>query len=242
MSFDGSRLLARRHFLCACCGGGLLTALPYLARAEDEVIVPVTEEPRHHVRSENEWIRIIEAVIPPGDISKYHRHFLDSVVITARGGKVRAQKLGDQEMFVGPAKSGAVGYLNYLAKPLVHRVGNDGEQNLVFIDCEIMIKQPGGYAPDRRAVPAYASELDNDRVHIWRLKLAPGESASAITQSGPGVRVVVSGDRFTERVPGSADREITPQGYTYAWTPPGMSREIINTGTNMLEMVEFEVK
>ena len=74
MTIMPTRPVTRRQFACGCCGGVFLAWVPAPAHAAEEIIVPVTQEPRHHVRLENEYLRIIEAIIEPGDQSLFHRH------------------------------------------------------------------------------------------------------------------------------------------------------------------------
>ncbi|HYN27348.1 MAG TPA: hypothetical protein VES94_03540, partial [Burkholderiales bacterium] len=45
--------------------------------ADDERVVPANEEPRHVVKLENEWVRIIDVEIPEGEQTLYHTHSLD---------------------------------------------------------------------------------------------------------------------------------------------------------------------
>ncbi len=93
----------------------------------------------------------------------------------------------------------------------------------VYFDGEINVPKPGQFpGPNRSAAPAYISVVDNVRVQAWRLKLAPGESAPAITQSGPGVRVVIVGNRLRETVQGSPDRNlfVSPGYYVYQAARP----------------------
>jgi hypothetical protein len=52
----------------------------------------------------------------------------------------------------------------------------------------------------------YEQVVDSDRVRAWRLVLQPGQSAPAITQGGPGMRIVIDGGEISESVPGEAER------------------------------------
>ena len=79
-------------------------------------------------------------------------------------------------------------------------------------------------------------------MRAWRLKLEPGQSMPSIAQSGPGVRVVLSGEQFKEMVHGAPDRDVPVRQGSYEWQPAGRTRTITNTGSAPLELVEFEVK
>jgi hypothetical protein len=79
-------------------------------------------------------------------------------------------------------------------------------------------------------------------VRGWRLTLEPGQSATAITQSAPGLRVVVDGGDLVEAVPGQPDRAMHVRLGDYFWQDAGTSRAVRNSGTTKLELVEFELK
>jgi hypothetical protein len=245
MLIEPRRQTGRRQFMCACCGGTFVGWALASAHAAEVVVVPVTQEPRHHVRFENEYVRIIEAIFVPGDQSLFHKHALDSVNITGpQQTKVRVEKLNDPKAAVFEDSPGDTFYAGWHDNPLIHRVANiDAARTAVYFDCEINVPKPGQFpAPDRKAVPAYASMVDNARAQAWRLKLAPGESAPPVTQSGPGVRVVVAGNQLREMVQGSPDRDLFVFPGHYEYQPAGRTRAITNTGSAPLELVEFEIK
>ena len=230
--------LARRRFICGCCGGALLGWVPAPAHATEEIIVPVTEEPRHHIRFENEYLRIIEVIVAPQDETLFHRHTLDSVLVVTRDSRIRLQQLGSPEAGIGDTS-----FLNYKAHPIVHRLANLGPEPVVGIDCEIILPEPGRFPPpDRTAMPSYVPEIDNERVRAWRLRIEPGQSAPPVRQAGPGVRVVLSGGRLSETVQGAPDRTVEVAPGAYEWQPAGRVRTVTNTGASPLEMVEIEVR
>ncbi|MDE2474751.1 MAG: hypothetical protein KGO48_06865, partial [Alphaproteobacteria bacterium] len=88
----------------------------------------------------------------------------------------------------------------------------------------------------------YTEIMDNERVRGWRLVLEPGETAGEITQASPGIRIVVAGGDIVERVPGRPDRPMQPHTGEFFWQDAPITREIRNTGTTRVELVEFELK
>ena len=76
----------------------------------------------------------------------------------------------------------------------------------------------------------------------WCLVLEPGQTADAVAQSAPGLRVVLDGGVIAELVPGQPDRGMTMRQGEFYWQDAGTTRAIRNIGTTRLELVEFELK
>jgi hypothetical protein len=72
--------------------------------------------------------------------------------------------------------------------------------------------------------------------------LAPGQSAAAISQNAPGLRIVIDGGEIAESVPGADDRGMALRLGDFYWQEPGVTRAVRNIGTSRIELVEFELK
>ena len=72
--------------------------------------------------------------------------------------------------------------------------------------------------------------------------MAPGEEAGQLTQLAPWLRVYVRGGVVDELVPGSAARGMAPYSGEFIWQDAGQTRTVINTGSTIIEFVEFEFK
>jgi hypothetical protein len=72
--------------------------------------------------------------------------------------------------------------------------------------------------------------------------LEPGEQAPAITQSAPGIRVVIDGGELVERVPDRPDRAMSVRNGEFYWQDAGVTRAVHNGGTTRIEIVEAELK
>jgi hypothetical protein len=79
-------------------------------------------------------------------------------------------------------------------------------------------------------------------VRAWRLQLEPGQTAGAITQGAPGLRVVVDPSDIVEMVPGQPNRAMHMRLGDFFWQDAGTTRTIRNSGTTALNLVEFELK
>ena len=72
--------------------------------------------------------------------------------------------------------------------------------------------------------------------------LEPGQSAAAITQKAPGIRVVIAGGEIVESVSGEAERGMAPKTDEFFWQEAGATRAVRNSGTTRIEFVEFELR
>jgi hypothetical protein len=203
--------------------------------------LPVEETSYHVPVFSNELVTVLNVFIPPHRESGYHRHSLDSVGVlisdTARTGQV----LGAQATVTAPRGSGSANFTNYAREPLVHSVAITGDEPFHNIVVELLYPTPGRFTAGTRG-QGYTQVLDNERVRIWRLVLEPGQTAPPITQSAPGVRVVIDGGELVESVPGRADRHKAPRKGEFFWQDAGQTRAVRNVGTTRIELVELELK
>src|SRR5580693_7654919 len=76
----GKAVIGRRQFLCGCCAtlASVGIAPRFAAAATDPVVVvPVESAPFHFEAFENEYVRFLNVLIPPGKVGAYHRHSID---------------------------------------------------------------------------------------------------------------------------------------------------------------------
>lgn len=190
-------------------GSFVLLALPQ--GRIDPNAVPVDKEPRHSLVFSNAFIRVIDARLPPGYQSLSHTHAQDNVAITISPGRDDAASLAR----IGRAGFSKGGYS--------HVVTNSGSIELRFIDVEFWgADKPSSAAfPDQ---PQHKLEVENERVRIYRIKLAAGESLPEHAHPAGWIGVTVAGGAG----PGA-----------YQWYAAGTANTITATQAP-LEIVELE--
>src|SRR6188474_2399389 len=97
--------------------------------------VHVRNEPRHHNVFENEFVRILDVHLGPGDTTLYHLHNTPSVFIIFTNTNVGSQLRGQQPQ-KGANITGEVSYDN-LNTPRTHRVWNEDTSWFHVMDIEI---------------------------------------------------------------------------------------------------------
>ena len=224
----------------------LACALAQPAAAQESVVVPVEKAPYHMPIFKNDLAMLLNVYLPPGagkGASIYHTHSRDQLSVLVQATKMGGQDLGGQPREERVGTRGNANYTAFSKKPMTHRGENVGTTPFQNIVVALLYPEPGRFSPSSRAnIAGYTQLLDNERVRAWRLVLAPGQTAAAITQSAPGLRVVVDGGDLVESLPGQPDRGMHMRLGDFFWQDAGTTRAVRNSGTTTLNLVEFELK
>jgi len=211
----------------------LLLAL-FCSAATPQDVVPVADEPQHFLVFENPYLRVIDARLPPGYVSLYHLHAEDNVPVAIHGGALELQLLGEEP---NRAES-ETGSVSFARGGFSHRVTNRGESLVRYIDAEILATPPGGGRMQTDPLTHHRLELENDKVRIYRLKLAPGSTSPTHQHSGAVLEVVVTGDKIRR----GAAAVVSIEPGAFHWFEDGALPKTESTGLLMLEIVEIEWK
>lgn len=219
-------------------------AVPTSAPAEEQG-VPIVQAPFHLPVFHNEYVLVLNVDVPPQRNTGYHTHTNDSVSVNIEPADMTNQALGEPQ--AGPprhSRRGEPGF-NAFSKgpPRTHKASNVGTTFFHNIDVIFQKPQPSGFMPGSRAgVAGYTQIMDNERVRGWRLVLEPGQSAAAITQQAPGLRIVLDGGVIAEQVPGRPERGMFLKPGDFFWQDGGVTRAVSNTGMTRVELIEYELK
>lgn len=222
----------------AAVGLSLAAAGPSAAAAS---YPPVEQATFHQLLFANDDVAVLKNVYPPHSDSGYHVHSRELFYVVITPARFGSQKLG-QELKTPPMiLAGGTGYNLMTAEPLIHRVVNDDERTCEIIAIELRSAASNGNALSVR--PAnYVQIFDNQRMRAWRLVLAPGQMAPAMSQGANGVRVVVRGGLLVTSRAGVEDQKLALQPGDTSLQLAGESRAVRNTGTTPMELVEIELK
>jgi quercetin dioxygenase-like cupin family protein len=99
--------------------------------------VPVEQEPHHHVVFQNQFVRVLDVLFPPGDPALFHTHSNDNVSIALSGDLTKSQVMGGEWSAPVKVVPGEVGFHKAKGQPYTHRVGSAGEKPFHVIDVEI---------------------------------------------------------------------------------------------------------
>jgi quercetin dioxygenase-like cupin family protein len=198
----------------------LATVEPTLA----QVVVPVEREPQHRPALRNTVVAVLDVRFPPGYTSLFHTHANDNVSVRIATGPTRIDTL----TLTGDPQTALVGRVvfNSASPPYTHRVANLGDTPIHILDIEILASAPTPLAGTPDELAGHDLIIDNDRVRIHRIVVAPGQTLAAHTH--PRGRVVAE---VRSAAPGR-----------FVWQAPGQLTAAIAASTGATEIVEIEVK
>ncbi len=235
--------------LIKCIGASglcVFLAAHSLASAEQspsETAVPVEHASFHQLVFADEDIAVLNNLYPPKGDSGFHTHYRDLFAVVIQSSQSSGQSPGKPLTAATLYPAGAAAYSAVGAEPRTHRVVNGDKSAYQIIVVELRRAKPSGNAiSSRDAAPQYEQIFDNPRMRAWRLTLAPGQSAPAISQGNKGVRVVVRGGLLTTITSGLADQQLALRPADFAVQPAGATRALKNSGTETIELVEIELK
>jgi len=201
--------------------------------------VPVGEEPRHHIKFENKYVRVIDAVIAPGDTTLFHTHSRDNVPICINGGKLRTEVMGGQTA----DSTAETGRVTFAKASYTHRITNMNTTTVRFIDAEVIGSPESTASPSSLGdVPDHTLVFENDRVRAYRLIIEPGQSTGLHSHALSFLNVVVSPGKLVLEQPGKRDETMDLQPGTFAWHEGPLRHSLKNAGATRFEAIDIEWK
>lgn len=177
------------------------------ARQAQDPVVPVHQEPRHHLKLDTPRTRVLDIQIPPGDTTLFHTHAEPILYVTMSTSRTRSQNLGG-EWSAPAAAPGAppatappavmpttppgrlMSTISYAERPQTHRVNNLGETLFRLIG--ITNHGPGETSAGASEGFDIAPEIDNRWFRGYRRALY-GEATGEHRHANPVVVVLVEG-------------------------------------------------
>ncbi len=100
--------------------------------------MPASLEPHHHVKYENQYIRVLEVTLEPGESSLFHTHSIDVWHVTLADAVVREQKQGENWGPETAVRAGLASFDNASKTPYTHRLKNMGKTQFHTINIEYL--------------------------------------------------------------------------------------------------------
>jgi len=206
----------------------------------NEPIVSIYEEPNHYHVLHSKSIRVFDAIFPPQQVSLYHSHEKDSVMICLDGGHVTNEIPGKEVVSRPPIPTGEIYYRAYASTPFVHRIRNLSSTQFRILDIEILKELDTPITLNQLPATIHVA-LENDRVRVSKLQLAPTQSIDKIIFSGPRLLAVTEECKFSIASESQSQTIEADRGHLnmheFACT-----ETITNVGDTFVEIVLVEIK
>ncbi len=200
--------------------------------------VPLASEPRHHLKFENQYVRVFDVTVPPGDATLFHTHSNDYVFVMIGDANLKAEVMGSQPVDLN-VKDGEV---RFTKGPITHRVTNP--TNTVFrnITIEILGSPGSAGASTADTSPGHSIVLDNDRVRVERLVLEPGQSTNMHTHGLSALSVFLTNAEIRVESPGQKPQTIAYTPGDFRWRAAPVTHSLKNIGSTKFEAVGIDWK
>ena len=147
--------------------------------------VQVHEEPFHKLVFENDWFRILQVDLEPGDTSAYHIHDQPIAYTCRKGGIIYLENLDGNSRSVELADDW-IGSDSYdLAEPLIHRIANLGDTSFQLLAVEV---RENKHRTEQTDLLTGQLLLKDNHFLIGSFKILPG---SHIDLSSSAARVII---------------------------------------------------
>jgi quercetin dioxygenase-like cupin family protein len=91
-------------------------------------------------------------------------------------------------------------------------------------------------------VPGHTLVMENDRVRVVRLVLAPGQSTKLHTHALRGIGIAITNGELAIEVPGKDAKTAKLSPGDYQWHDAGTTHSLTNVGETAIEVVDIELK
>lgn len=200
--------------------------------------LPVRDEPRHHNVFENEFLRVLDVYLAPGDTTMYHLHNTPSVFIILSNSNVGSQISGGQPQ-KGANISGEISY-DSLTNPRLHRVWNEDTSWFHVMDIELTNKRANLRIPPLQN-PAFKLLFNKDQVNGYETEIRPGGNL-LVPASSIGYLIISKGETVIDfKINETTQHRIMKTGH-YLWVEGGKSITIMTNNQLPASLVLLQIK
>ena len=114
--------------------------LLYMLNTHAQDTVAVSKEPLHKNVFENQYVRVLELHIAPGDTTLFHKHVMPCVSISLHPVRTGSQTMVDDRSPKLPSLDRRITFDGFYQSPRVHRVWNRDTSMFHWMDVEVLTK------------------------------------------------------------------------------------------------------
>lgn len=156
--------------------------------------VPVREEPRHKNVLENDYLRLLDVHLAPGDTSLYHIHATPSVIVFLSKSVIGAQVMSGESQLPARVYPQQALYIDYAAKPVTHRVYNDSTNVFHVMDIELVKSAPSADSCTVLQQKNITTTINEKLVDVYKLQVEPDQSLNIPSGTCAYLLICISGE------------------------------------------------
>ena len=160
-----------------------LFLLVSVMRIDAQEVIPVTEEPLHKNVFENEYLRVLDVRIPPGDTTKIHKHATASVFIILHQVRQGSQVILESRGTGVPSADRRITFESFYNQPRIHRVWNSDTSLFHAMDIEVLTKGDKNIG-ESIAIDGFRQLFDASLVRTYRVTLKAKQEMK-LKRNGP---------------------------------------------------------
>jgi len=205
-----------------------------------QVPMPVREEPRHHVAMQNQYLRLLDVWLPPGDTTFFHIHEIPSLFVILSKTITASQVKGENWVNgTFTSEPGHAWYNDFKNGPLIHRVCNIDTIPFHVMDIEIL--SHSNEVPHQTLPLPFDTLFTSEKAFAYRIHLSNKEDKKLIENRGPMAAIVISGPGLIIQNQKNKKEQEILQG-KFVWIEPGTNCSLKSRGTGETSAVIFELK
>lgn len=213
-----------------------LLSLPTTSYSQEWV--PVYEEPQHRLVFENNQTMILDVNLPPGYVSLFHKHQLDTLYVTVSGTQVWAQPLGgekrDADVKTGDLRFSSDNH----GLPHIHRVGNVGTAPFRVIGVGIKTDASNTVTPIEGDTTGLELVDEKPNASVYRISLKPGEKSGRHQHKLPFTQVYLSSGELRS----DDGKPTSVAAGEFLWQDSGVSHRYENAGDESIDIIEMQAR
>jgi hypothetical protein len=214
---------------------------------QEEVVLPVDAEPHHHLAFKNEYVKVYQVEVVPGDAVKLHRHDTDAISLSLSDSLVTVHFPGKTDT----QQKLANGQIRLQARGWVHSTSVQGDTPFRNDTVELLMPQTGernGCAQVMAKEPLHCEgvhaetglgqpQFETDQTYVGLIRVKPRERI-VITQPARATLVVALDAGSTHSGEGGAANSL--RSGDFVWLDKGKAGEaFVNEGTTEVRLVCF---
>jgi hypothetical protein len=160
--------------------------------------VPVMKESHHKPVLVNDYIRLLDVHLNPGDTTLYHIHAAPSVIVYISKSMIGAQTMGQAAPPLGEVLPGQTRFTDYEKNPLIHRVYNSGNNIFHVMDVELVKKNPSADSCAALQQINVETTINEKLVRVYEFDLKAHQSFNIFKSSCAHLLICISGTVNTE--------------------------------------------